>query len=33
VEAVMAIFKRHGFAAVAEIGEVVPTGAKPLVIR
>jgi selenide,water dikinase len=33
VDQVMAIFHQHGFAAVAEIGEVVPAAAQPLVIR
>jgi selenide,water dikinase len=30
---VLAIFERHGFAAAAEVGEVVPAGATTLVIR
>ena len=32
VKEVLAIFRRHGFDAVAEIGEVVPAGSKPLTL-
>jgi selenide, water dikinase len=33
VNEVMAIFRRHGFDAVADIGEILPVGSKPLVLR
>jgi selenide,water dikinase len=33
VKEVMAIFRRHGFDAVADIGEILPGGNKPLVLR
>jgi selenide,water dikinase len=33
VKEVMAVFRRHGFDAVADIGEILPAGNKPLVLR